>query len=154
MGLTKQYLRYVPSANFNIVNHPDCNVIFVTLNDVSDRFVAVGACENVIIWDMRLSEIVMTIENEDMKNNTLKKITVVKLATASQGKHIAVGYCDGSVNTFDLSSGGNLSGTFQGHRSAITALTYDAHGHMLASASKVSTFFYLSLPSENIKKGM
>lgn len=59
MGLTKQYLRYVPSSNFNIVCHPDCNIIFVTLNGIFDRFVAVGACENVIIWDMRLGKLVM-----------------------------------------------------------------------------------------------
>lgn len=79
----------------------------------------------------------MTIEDEDMKNNTLKKKTVVKLAAASEGKHIAVGYSDGLVNTFNLETG-ELIGTFQGHLSAITALTYDPQGHMLASGSKVS----------------
>lgn len=83
----------------------------------------------------------MTIEDEDMKNNTLKKVTVVKLATNSEGKHIAVGYSDGLVNTFDLTTG-ELIGTFQGHRSAITGLTYDAHGHMLASGSKVIVYIY------------
>ena len=83
----------------------------------------------------------MTIENEDMKHNTSKKIFVVKLATKLEGKHIAVGYSDGLVNTFDLSTGEHI-GTFQGHRSAITALTYDTHGHMLASGSKVSVFFF------------
>jgi len=83
----------------------------------------------------------MTIEDEDMKNNTSKKISVVRLATSSQGKHIAVGYSDGLINAFDLTNG-ELIGTFQGHRSAITALTYDSHGHMLASGSKVSYFFF------------
>lgn len=135
MGITKQYLRYVPLKNFNIVCHPDCNIVFVTLNGISDRYVAVGACENVIIWDLRLEKLVMTIEDEDMKNNTSKKISVVKLATTPEGKHIAVGYSDGLVNTFNLATG-ELIGTFQGHRSAITALTYDTHGHMLASGSK------------------
>jgi len=79
----------------------------------------------------------MVIEDEDMKNNTSKKISVVKLATTSDSKHIAVGYSDGLVNTFNLTTG-ELVGTFQGHRSAITALTYDTHGHILASGSKVS----------------
>lgn len=81
----------------------------------------------------------MTIEDEDMKNNTSKKNSVVKLASISEGKHIAVGYSDGLVNTFNLTTG-ELVGTFQGHRSAITALTYDTHGHMLASGSKVNIF--------------
>lgn len=58
MGITKQYLRYVPLSNFNIVSHPDCNIVFVNLNGISDRFVAVGACENVIIWDLRLAKLV------------------------------------------------------------------------------------------------
>jgi U3 small nucleolar RNA-associated protein 12 len=81
----------------------------------------------------------MTIEDEDMKNNTLKKNSVVKLASISEGKHIAVGYSDGLVNTFNLTTG-ELVGTFQGHRSAITALNYDTNGHMLASGSKVNIF--------------
>lgn len=84
----------------------------------------------------------MTIEDEDMKNNTSKKIYVVKLASTVDSKHIAVGYSDGLVNTFDLTTG-ELIGTFQGHRSAITALTYDAHGHMLASGSKVNILIKL-----------
>jgi len=61
MGITKQYLRYVPLNNFNIVCHPDCNVVFVTMNGISDRYVAVGACENVIIWDLRLEKLVNII---------------------------------------------------------------------------------------------
>ncbi|KAL4083227.1 hypothetical protein QTP88_028557 [Uroleucon formosanum] len=78
---------------------------------------------------------VMTIEDEDMTNNTSKRISVVKLATTSEGKHIAVGYSNSLVNTFNLETGKPI-GTFQGHKSAITALTYDTHGHMLASGSK------------------
>lgn len=56
MGLTKQYLRYAPSGIFNVIASPDCNCTHVTLNGVSGRYIAVGACEHVIIWDMRLGE--------------------------------------------------------------------------------------------------
>jgi len=83
---------------------------------------------------------VKTIEDEDMKNNSLKKKTVVKLASNPNCKHIAVGYSDGLVNTFDLTTG-DIIGTFQGHRSAITALTYDTQCHMLASGSTVIIFY-------------
>lgn len=58
MGLTKQYLRYAPLKNFNIISHPECNVVFVTLNNISDRYVAVGACENINVWDLRLAKLV------------------------------------------------------------------------------------------------
>lgn len=56
MGLTKEYLRYVPSGCFNIISSANCNVVFVTLDGQEGRFVAVGACEHVIIWDLRLGE--------------------------------------------------------------------------------------------------
>lgn len=56
MGLTKQYLRYVPAGNFNIIASQNCNVVFVTLEGQEGRFVAVGACEHIIIWDLRLGE--------------------------------------------------------------------------------------------------
>jgi U3 small nucleolar RNA-associated protein 12 len=53
MGLTKQYLAYRPVSNFNIIASARSNVNFCTLNDVEGRFVAVGAAESVILWDMR-----------------------------------------------------------------------------------------------------
>lgn len=56
MGLTKEYLRYVPSGSFSIIASAKCNIAFVTLDGQEGRFVAVGAAENVIIWDLRLGE--------------------------------------------------------------------------------------------------
>lgn len=56
MGLTKEYLRYVPSGCFNIIASSNCNITFVTLDGQEGRFVAVGGCEHVIIWDLRMGE--------------------------------------------------------------------------------------------------
>jgi len=56
MGLTKQYLRYVPAGNFNIVASAGCNVVFLTLEGQEGRFVGVAACEDITVWDMRLGE--------------------------------------------------------------------------------------------------
>lgn len=56
MGITKQYLRYVPAGNLNIIVSSSCNIVFVTLQEQEGRFVAVGACEHVFIWDLRLGE--------------------------------------------------------------------------------------------------
>lgn len=56
MGLTKQYLRYLPGGNFNIIASSGCNVVFVILNGQEGRYVAVGACEHVFVWDLRLGE--------------------------------------------------------------------------------------------------
>lgn len=59
MGLTKQYLKYAPAGNVNIIASSQCNVIFVTLRGQEGRFVASAACEHVYIWDLRLGEKVM-----------------------------------------------------------------------------------------------
>lgn len=56
IGLIKQYLRYAASGNFNIIASPSCNAVFVVLQGQDGRFVAVGGCEDVIVWDLRLSE--------------------------------------------------------------------------------------------------
>lgn len=56
MGLTKQYLRYVAAGNFNIIASAGCNAVFITLEGQEGRFVGVAACEDIIIWDMRLGE--------------------------------------------------------------------------------------------------
>lgn len=75
MGLTKQYLRYVPSGTFNVIASADCNTTHVSLNGVSGRYIAVGACEHVIIWDMRLGEKVTYIENMCLRENYLGRFT-------------------------------------------------------------------------------
>lgn len=62
MGLTKQYLRYTPAGNTNIIASSGCNVVFVKLKGQEGRFVAAAACEHVFIWDLRLGEKVMLIE--------------------------------------------------------------------------------------------
>lgn len=56
MGLTKQYLRYVHEGTFNIIASPNCNIAFVTLKGQEGRFLAAGASEDVIVWDLRLAE--------------------------------------------------------------------------------------------------
>lgn len=67
MGLTKEYLRYIPAGNFNIIANPNCNIVFVTLESQEGRFVAVGACEHIIIWDLRLGEKVCLLYFHDLQ---------------------------------------------------------------------------------------
>ncbi|XP_033226302.1 WD repeat-containing protein 3 [Belonocnema kinseyi] len=127
MGLTKQYLRYVPAGILNIIASQKCNVVFVTLEAQEGRFVAAGASEHVFIWDLRLGEKVQVLSGENSD--------VSHLAASPNKRHIAVGYVDGTIKTFDLRSGENIS-IFVGHRSEITTLAYDSLGHRLASGSK------------------
>lgn len=126
MGLTKQYLRYVPNGKFNIINSPECNISFIKQNEAG-RYVTVGAGEDVIIWDLKLSKKILVIEDE---NNT-----VTRLVVNGNSTQLAVGYSDGTVKTFESSSGENVH-TFSGHSSPISALRYDHSDHNLATGSK------------------
>lgn len=69
-----------------------------------------------------------------------EKACVTRLAASPDKRHIAVGYADGTVKTFDLNLDENVS-IFMGHKSEITALAYDALGHRLATGSKVRLFY-------------
>ncbi|XP_065338658.1 WD repeat-containing protein 3 [Cloeon dipterum] len=127
MGLTKQYLRYEKDGVFNLIADPNCNVVFVTLNGQEGRFVAVGGGEDVIIWDLRLSEKTVVLTGE--------KKAVTRLAANPEGSQLAVGDEAGNVRIFDLASAENIC-TLAGHRHAITCLNYDQNGTRLASGSK------------------
>ncbi|XP_053312882.1 WD repeat-containing protein 3 [Spea bombifrons] len=127
MGLTKQYLRYAASALFGVIGSQKANVSFVTLRGEKGRYVAVGACEHVFIWDTRKGEKVLILQGQ--------KHEVTRLCPSPDGLSLAVGYEDGSIRIFSLLSG--ESGiTFNGHKEAVTALSYDHLGGRLVSGSK------------------
>ncbi|CAH0548156.1 unnamed protein product [Brassicogethes aeneus] len=129
MGLTKQYLRYIPAGNFNIIASQNCNVEFVTLEGQEGRFVAVGACEHIIIWDLRLGEKAQVLPGE--------RAVVTALSASPNKRHLAAGYSDGSVQVYDLKTAEVIS-IFSGHRNEVTILKYDGFGHKLASGAKDS----------------
>ena len=56
MGLTKQYLRYEQSALFGVVGSAKANIVLLQKQGVLGRYCAVGACENIIVWDLRTEE--------------------------------------------------------------------------------------------------
>uniref|UniRef100_A0A8C1L1E2 WD repeat-containing protein 3 n=1 Tax=Cyprinus carpio TaxID=7962 RepID=A0A8C1L1E2_CYPCA len=128
MGLTKQYLRYVASAVFGVIGSQKANIAFVTLRGgEKGRYVAVGACEHVFIWDVRKAEKVLILEG--------KKHEVTYLCPSPDGVHIAVGYEDGGVRIFNLLNGeSNIS--FSGHKSAVSVIRYDALGARLVTGSR------------------
>ena len=61
---------------------------------------------------------------------------VSALAARPDGAQLAVGYTDGVVRLFDLQTAESTV-VFSGHKSAVTALNYDANGMRLVSGSKV-----------------
>lgn len=61
---------------------------------------------------------------------------MTQIAKSPDKRHVAVGYSDGMVKVFDL-HGGEVMVNFSGHKSAVTALSYDHQGLRLVSGAKV-----------------
>lgn len=139
MGLTKQYLRYAPSGTFNVVASSDCNSTHVALNGISGRYIAVGACEHVVIWDMRLAEKAQVLAGEN--------VVVSQIAASPTGNHMAVGYVDGTINVYEMTNN-DVVCVFAGHKSAITCLQYDDQGLRLVSGSKDTDVILWDVVSE------
>lgn len=58
MGLTKQYLRYAPTNILGIIAGTRCNLQSIEYKGVIGKYVAVGACQYVLIWDLKRGETV------------------------------------------------------------------------------------------------
>lgn len=125
MGLTKQYLSYKPSGTFNIIASTNVNVSFITYDKTDGRFIAVGAAEKVLIWDLRLGEKVLEF--------TRGKEEVTTICPSPDRLHLAVGYVDGVVRIFNLQSSFHEDSIvqFSLHRSGINVLRYDSAGKLV-----------------------
>ncbi|ROT67348.1 hypothetical protein C7M84_014583 [Penaeus vannamei] len=132
MGLTTQYLRYVPGSAFGLVGTERC-VRFVTKYSQTGRYVAAPACEFVLIWDCKRSSKVLTLSA-----GIEGQVTSLEVRPPAPGSldntHLAVGYSDGSVVLFDIRTGTSLK--FAGHRGAVTTLAWDDQGMRVASGSQ------------------
>ncbi|KAH8407135.1 hypothetical protein KR222_007956 [Zaprionus bogoriensis] len=127
MGLTKQYLAYRAIDSFNIIASGRANVNFAVYDKSEGRYVAAPAAENVIIWDLRMGDRKLTLRRE--------KHEVTALRVSPDHLHIAVGYADGVVQIFDLSSRTYYDAicSLALHKNAVSVLRYDAHGMRLVS---------------------
>ena len=61
---------------------------------------------------------------------------MTSLASSHDSSQLAVGYRDGAVRIFDVASG-ECTVTFNGHRTQVSALNYDAHSMRLVSGGLV-----------------
>ncbi|XP_062586296.1 WD repeat-containing protein 3-like [Saccostrea cucullata] len=127
MGVTKQYLRYVPGPVLGLIGGQKSNVVFLDIKGVKGKYCAVGACENVLVWDLRTGEKHIELQGE--------KSEVTQIARSPDKRHVAIGYSDGMVKVFDLHTG-EVKVNFSGHKSAVTALNYDHQGLRLVSGAK------------------
>lgn len=143
MTLNKQYLRYRKSGtNFGLVASPNVNIRFVRLNGQVDKYVAVAAAENVIIYDLKTQITQATIEGQ------LSHVSTFEVSGAAQEPLIAIGYEDGSIRVVNYETN-ELKCSFVGHRTAITSLCFDEAGMRIASGSKDTDLAIWDILSES-----
>lgn len=133
--MIKAYLRYEQVAGFGVVVSNDVPAQQVG-SEGHAPLIACAAVDVLIIWNLRTAEAVARFGNED----TRKAGSISSLAVSSSGEYIACGYTDGSIRLWRFRSGsetGTLtspfsdsppvpSAVFNGHRSAVSALSFES----------------------------
>ncbi|CAG0920402.1 unnamed protein product [Notodromas monacha] len=154
MGLTKQYLRFIPGQVLNLICHSSAsNCTFVSVGkNAQSRYMAVAAAQNVIIWDLLTQNEVTTIYGEN------SEVTQLCNWRNDLKNYLCVGYNDGSINIYDLSSAEKNADElfsigspvlFKGHRSGITSFLFDDDGLILVSGGKDSDIVVWDLVKES-----
>ncbi|KJA29958.1 hypothetical protein HYPSUDRAFT_31997 [Hypholoma sublateritium FD-334 SS-4] len=121
--MVQSYLKHGPTQAFGLVCSSSSNSVF------DGRLAYVPALEDVLVWDVKKGEMVA------MWHETGHSEEVTCIVQAPQPGSFAVGYADGSIRLWTASSG-SVATTFNGHKKAITALSFDESGTRLASGSQ------------------
>jgi len=56
MGITKQYLRYKLSGKCNLIGSTWAHLTMLNRASREEQICAVGACEDVVLWNLRKAE--------------------------------------------------------------------------------------------------
>ncbi|CCH44368.1 putative WD repeat-containing protein [Wickerhamomyces ciferrii] len=149
--MVKSYQRYEQLSCFGVISSKS-NVIWIPPSNKTSAGQAITAgLEEILIWDVKTGELVKKLRDglapgaSDSKLGKPAEITFVELHQDTN--LLGVGYEDGSIKIWDLISGTVLI-NFQGHKSAITLLKFDAEGTRLISGSKDSNIIFWDLVGE------
>ncbi|MCJ1306393.1 hypothetical protein MMC25_000035 [Agyrium rufum] len=137
--MVKSYLKYEHSKTFGVITSGNSNVVWAPDEDAALQPGArstgagraiVGADEDVLCWDVKKGELLGRWRDSACN----AEVTTIANSTADPDVY-AVGYGDGSIRIWD-SRTATVIISFNGHKSAISALTFDNQGVRLASGSK------------------
>ena len=146
--MVRSYRKYEHAQTFGTITSGTSNVLWSApetglgnrSTDVGHAYV--GANHEVLCWDVRMGELLSRWRDDDCE------ALVTSIARSSREPDIfAVGYGDGSIRIWD-SQTANILLSFNGHRSAITNLVFDATGSRLASGSRDTDIIIWNLVSE------
>ncbi|KAI9595716.1 WD40-repeat-containing domain protein [Syncephalis fuscata] len=123
--MVKAYLRYEQTSSFGVITSGLSNAVY----DATGKLAIAPALEDVIVWDLKKG-----IQAERWHDSD-NKAQVSCIARSPNNKDFAVGYTDGAIRIWDLTTHSS-SVVFNGHKSAISALSFDASGNRLVSGSR------------------
>ncbi|MCJ1342803.1 hypothetical protein MMC31_000992 [Peltigera leucophlebia] len=148
--MVKSYLKYEYSKTFGLITSTSSNALWVrdgiggtnALRTSGAGKAIVGAVEEVLCWDLKKGELVSRWKDGDCK----AEVTVIVRSRADPDV-FAVGYDDGTIRLWD-SRIATVIIKFNGHRSAVTTLSFDKDGVRLASGSKDTDIILWDLVAE------
>ena len=144
------FRKYELSKTFGIVTSASSNAIWSPNEDAQNAVAhnsgagraVVGADEEVLSWDLKKGEILSRWKDASCS----AEVTVIAQSEADPDVY-AVGYADGSIRVWD-SRIDTVILSFNGHKSAITVLTFDKDGVHLGSGSRDTDIIVWDLVAE------
>ncbi|KAL8734167.1 MAG: hypothetical protein Q9166_001652 [cf. Caloplaca sp. 2 TL-2023] len=148
--MVKSYLKYEHSKTFGLITSLSSNVLWTPDEDRQNAGLRqsgagkaiVGAGEEVLCWDVKKGELLSRWKDKDC----VAEVTTIARSNADSNV-FAIGYGDGSIRIWDASIASTII-SFNGHRSAVTILTFDKEGSRLASGSKDTDIIVWDLIAE------
>ncbi|GAA5974777.1 hypothetical protein JCM11641_007261 [Rhodosporidiobolus odoratus] len=122
--MVKSYLRHGPTEAFGVIASAGSNTVW------DGRKAYCPALEDVLVWDVKKGEQVAMWHETNLR----ALVTCISRSPVSW-ETFAVGYADGSIRIWS-SVDQTVVVTFNGHKSAVSALAWDVDGARLASGSK------------------
>ncbi|KAH7170747.1 WD40-repeat-containing domain protein [Dactylonectria macrodidyma] len=142
--MVKSYLKYEHAKSFGIVTSSTSNLVWTSRDRTgagAGQAIA-AANEEVLCWDIKKGELISRWRDERCT------VPVTAIAQSKSDKDVfAVGYEDGSIRLWD-SKIATVIVNFNGHKSAITKLSFDKSGVRLASGSKDTDVIVWDLVAE------
>ncbi|KAI5286608.1 hypothetical protein KEM54_006649, partial [Ascosphaera aggregata] len=141
------FRKFEHSKTFGLVTSASSNAIW-TKDEIRGRRqtgagrAVVGAGEEVLVWDVKKGELLARWRDQ----RCLAQVTVIAQSGVDEDI-FAVGYEDGSIRLWD-SRLGTVIISFNGHKTAVTRLTFDDAGVRLASGSKDTDIIIWDLIAE------
>ncbi|KAK6352265.1 hypothetical protein TWF730_009096 [Orbilia blumenaviensis] len=148
--MVKSYARFAQSRSFGVITSASSNIIWTPDSPVSSKntsrtsagLAIVPANEEVLTWDVKKGELLSRWREKNCKS----EVTCLKQSRTDEDV-FAVGHADGTIRLWD-SKTSTIIVTFNGHKSGITTLCFDASGTRLASGSRDTDIIVWDLIAE------